>query len=397
MAMALEITLLKTLPEVRAFLPEWRAFLDSERPEAGFYQHPDVVELFLAQQASRVQPRIVVARDGGRVVGIAPGYVERSRYRMRLSVVTLFSLPVRRFRLFGDAFLIGRSAPADTLETLLQALRDARRDFDVLYLETLALEGPLARTLHSDSGEFRMMVTSPDTEVVRRLAFGESFEEYYAGRSKKARKNLSWQIKKWEREAPGETELACVTGPEQVPAFLDELDRLFGKTWQARTFGARRRNDAESREYFERIARLGWLRCYLLRCAGAPVAFIVGFQHDGVYHYDETGYDQDFAALGPGTVLNYRMLQDLFARDKPRLLDFGHGENLYKKVLGTDEIAVCSAYLVPRNRWRPVLAAQQALNSVYTTIHAALVRRGLDTAVRRLLKRKTATPVSGEA
>lgn len=395
--MALHVTVLRSLEELRAFLPEWRAFLRTEQPAASFYQDPAVVELFLEQHRKSAQPRLLVVRQGERIVGIAPCYVERSRYRMRLSVLTLFCLPVRRLRIFGDAPLLGRNAPDGVLETILAAIRDLRRELDVIYLETLALEGDFARALReAGAGDFRMMVTSPETEVVRRLRFGVSFEEYLASRTKKTRKNLNWQLKKWEREAPGPAELVCVTDPEQVPEFVEVLDRVFRKTWQARTFGQRSRNDAATREHFERVARLGWLRSYLLHSAGQPIAFVVGYQYGGVYHYDETGYDQDHAALGPGTVLNYHMLEDLFARQKPEVLDFGHGENLYKKVLGTEEVPVCAAYVVPRNRWRPVLVTQQLLNRVYVGVRGALVRHGFDAAVRRALKRKPAA-TAGEA
>ena len=62
----------------------------------------------------------------------------------------------------------------------------------------------------------------------------------------------------------------CVTAPEQVPAFLKELDRLFPRTWQARTFGARPRASRSEQEFFQLAAGLGMLRCYVLRSAGAP-------------------------------------------------------------------------------------------------------------------------------
>lgn len=386
-----QVTTLRTLAEVSEFLPEWRAFTETCRPAPVVYQDPEVVHLHLRQNEATTQPRIVVLRENGRLAAVAAGYLERTRYRMRLSVLTLFSLPVRRLKLFGDTVLISPQADARTaLPAILEAIRALRGEMDVLYLETLRMEGPLWQALQAESeGPLRLMVSSPEPQVVREIAFGASFEEYLVSRAKKTRKNLNWQLKKWDREGPGPVELVRVDRPEQVPDFVRDLDTLFNRTWQARSFGARKRDDAKSTEFFRELAERGFLRSYVLRCGERPIAFVVGFQYRGVFHYDETGYDQDFAALGPGTVLNYHMLEDLFAHSAPRLLDFGHGENLYKKALGTDAHTVCSAYLVPRNRWRPVLAAQQLLNRGYRAGHASLTRLGWAAAVRRALKRKT--------
>lgn len=393
-----QIEILRTASELQGFLPEWREFLAHAAPAPVFYQDPDVIRLFLEQQGPAVQPRLIVLRCGGRVVGLAPCFVEKARYRMRLSVLTLFTLPFRRLKVFGDTLLTARGEnEADLLERLLEALRSLRREVDVVYLETLRMEGPLWSLLQREgSGQLRLMVSSPEPQVVREIRFGGSFDAYYASRPKKARNNYQWRLRKFEREAPGPPELARVTDPEQVPEFLAELDHLFNRTWQARSFGRRRRDGAEDLRYFTGLAELGLLRSYVLRSAGKPLAYVVGFQYGGRFHHEETGYDQDFAALAPGTILNYSLVRDLFEHRKPEVLDFGHGENTYKKVLGTDEYPVCSAYLVPRNRWRPVLQTQQALNAAYLGIRSALTRYGLDTAVRRAVKRKAPASV-GEA
>ncbi len=79
------------------------------------------------------------------------------------------------------------------------------------------------------------------------------------------------------------------------------------------------------------LAESSMLRCYLLYMREDPVAFIRGYQYEGTYYYEEIGFDKDFRHLEPGTGLNFFVLQDLFSHDKPQRLDFGFGENDYKR------------------------------------------------------------------
>ncbi len=66
------------------------------------------------------------------------------------------------------------------------------------------------------------------------------------------------------------------------------------------------------------LAEQGLLRAYALRCGGKPCAMGIGYQKDGVYHYYETAYCEEFAKLSPGRVLLYLMLEDLLkGSDRP--------------------------------------------------------------------------------
>jgi CelD/BcsL family acetyltransferase involved in cellulose biosynthesis len=390
---AYETTLIRSLQELRAFLPEWQAFLRADATGQVFYRDPSVVEQHLASGAAT--PLVAVVRAGGRIQCIAPCRVERSRYRLRLSVLTLLSLPVRRVKVFGDDFVFSGDADAYSAgSAALAALRDAQRAFDLVYLESIRTDCRLWQLLTAQQEGYRLINPSNTPEKLYRMRLRDSFEATFAALPKKTRKNYKWQVSKFNREIEGEAELVRVSRPEQVVEFTADLDRIFRRTWQAKTFGERARDDAQTRAYFTCVAEGGWLRSYVLRVRDVPVAFVVGYQYDGTFHYDEIGYDQTWSELGPGTVLNHLMLEDLHAEIRPELIDFGYGEAQYKRALANEEHEVCSAYLVPRNRWRPVLATQRLLNQAYAAGHSGLVRLRLDDAVRRLLKRK---PAAGEA
>lgn len=140
--------------------------------------------------------------------------------------------------------------------------------------------------------------------------------------------------------------------------------------------------------HFREIAERGWLRSYLLVAPKRPVAFFIGYQYAGLYEHSDPGYVPDLARLGPGSVLNYLAIEDVFEHDPPKVLDFGFGENKYKRLLGDAEHEACSVHLAPRNRWRVALLLQHGLNGAYRVSREVLVRARLDRISRRLLKRK---------
>jgi CelD/BcsL family acetyltransferase involved in cellulose biosynthesis len=61
------------------------------------------------------------------------------------------------------------------------------------------------------------------------------------------------------------------------------------------------------------------------------VAFVLGFQYRGVFHYSDVAYDEEFAGLSPGSVLLFLLLEDLFGHCRPSILHFGIGEADYKR------------------------------------------------------------------
>jgi len=131
------------------------------------------------------------------------------------------------------------------------------------------------------------------------------------------------------------------------------------------------------------------LRCYLLYNGENPIAFIRGYQYAEIYYYEEIGFDKDARHLEPGTVLNFLLLQDLFAQNKPRHLDFGFGENDYKRKLGNTEIEAIEGFMVATgSRAHGLIAIQTLLQWAYKLMRRTVQAIGLDTVLRKLLKRR---------
>jgi hypothetical protein len=185
------------------------------------------------------------------------------------------------------------------------------------------------------------------------------------------------------------SEVVKVTAASQVRSFLDDADAIYSQSWQAKTYGEVRKNGEADVARMEYIAAHGWLRSYLLTSTAGPLAFQFGYQYGETYYACDFAFDRKWSHLGPGAALMYLMLEDLHRERPPRVIDLGAGDSPQKRTFRGTPRSVGDYYVVPRNRWRYVVAAQRCLSDVEAGVRNVLVRTGSDRAVRRLLKRKS--------
>src|SRR5207253_9536540 len=100
-----------------------------------------------------------------------------------------------------------------------------------------------------------------------------------------------------------------------VGVFLEKAHEISKHSWQTKRLGIRINSTLEQRNFLEFLASQGALRSYVLEQNGRPLAFELGVQWQGCFVLEETGYDSSYSSYSPGTVLLFRILQDLIARD----------------------------------------------------------------------------------
>ena len=173
-----------------------------------------------------------------------------------------------------------------------------------------------------------------------------------------------------------------VTSADQVRSFLNDVDQIYSDSWQSKTYGHWKRNSDQEICRLEHVARCGWLRCYLLTDDRGPMAFVIGYHCGDTYYVPAWAFAQRWSNLGPGAALMYLAMEDLYKDTRPRVVDLGYGESAFKHSFGGLPHDVGDFYVTPRNRWRHLVSAQRGLSEIETNARAALVRTGLDGAVR---------------
>ncbi len=185
-----------------------------------------------------------------------------------------------------------------------------------------------------------------------------TFELYLQKFKSKVRYNLRRQVRRLQEQGAGRLDLIRVETPADVDGFLAEAAMVEAQSWQFQELGATLGASDEYRQRLTRLAEQSALRCYLLRVGGEPSAMVIGYQYAGTYYYSWCGFAQSLAEFSPGTVLLYRIIEDLCSHDRPRRLTFLWGDAGYKRLFATDCLEDTTAVIVSR---RARLSARTAL------------------------------------
>lgn len=213
------------------------------------------------------------------------------------------------------------------------------------------------------------------------------FEKYLARWSSKSRYNLRRSVKKLqERNPKGLLEIA--DKPGQMDAFLREAAAISRTTYQSRLLQSGLGYDERSVRAMEELAERGDARGYLLRDGDQAIAFAWCSGSGDRLTYDVIGYREESAALSPGSVLLYLIVEDLFRLGRFKVFDFGVGEASYKQMFATRALDFADAYLF-RPLWRHCLRAwlHWRVDRLSSAIGRALERAGLKSRVRHWIRR----------
>ncbi|MBN2489470.1 MAG: GNAT family N-acetyltransferase [Planctomycetes bacterium] len=295
------------------------------------------------------------AADG--TVGYAPLRRQAWRLRFALGELTLGSRALDRLHLMGGALLGPASAARDEtplLRALFDAVHAALQARQVVFLEGVPVDAALGRLLDGeDRHELPFHVLRHGAPFARHLIrLPASFEDYLGALGRRTREGFRRSHRKLVRAVDGRLVLRKVTRPEQVAAFVADATALSRRTYQFHLLGLGLRDPAALAHSLSVLAARGWTRSYLLELAGAPAAFMIGYQYAGTYHYIDVGFDPAWQEHSVGTVMHLEVLRELIAsEDRPRVFDFSTGTGVHKERFGTEARQEANYLLVPRG-WR---------------------------------------------
>ena len=178
---------------------------------------------------------------------------------------------------------------------------------------------------------------------------GLSFEDYLASRPSVLRN--TWRRKGRQLEAAGKVELRFIDGEgDGLEEAIAGYERVYRRSWK-------------SVELFPGfipalialLARLGALRLGILCLEGEPIAAEFWIVWRGRAMIYKLAYDERLRRYSPGTYLTMRMMERVLTLDRPREVNFGRGDDPYKKLWLARR----------RERWGIVAANPRTARGVY--------------------------------
>lgn len=214
-----------------------------------------------------------------------------------------------------------------------------------------------------------------------------TFEEYLARFSSKRRHNLKRSVRVFQEKLGG-SRFTVAKSPEEMVDFHRTALEISRRTYQAKLLNAGLPEGADYLRHTQDLASRGMARGYLLWSDQRAVAFAWCEGEGCRLHYSIIGYLPDYAAMSPGTVLLYLILEDLFREKVFRILDFGVGESWYKASFATGvEEFVDAALLVPTMRNVLLARLHRASEIANAAAGFILEKVGVKQWIKRLMRK----------
>jgi len=201
--------------------------------------------------------------------------------------------------------LAGRDAQALVAEVV--PLLAARRDWQIAIFSGLAGEGPQRRALE------RLMPARWErrrgTPTIRHVASLEGgIDGFLSRRSRELRKSLRKSLQKLP--ATGITFESVTVNAAEADALYARIQAVEERSWKAREgVGI---STGPMRAFYEhmlpRLCELGQQRTMFARAADRDVGYILGAVFEGEYRGLQFSYDDDYAWLGLGGLLQYHQI-----------------------------------------------------------------------------------------
>lgn len=355
MADIVEINELKSLGSYRLV---WDS-LFADTPGATFLHTYDWFENYWRHFGSDQRMRVLVARAAGDVIGIVPLCVKRRVHRLGSYRVATY--PLDDWSAFYSP--IGKNQMA-TLLMAMRHLADSPRDWDEIELPGVATTIDHGRSERALAQARLAPHCHPHCiSSIIELESSGGWRRYLDNLPRKVRHELRRTLRRVEewgdvefirhrpqarRAGDGDPRWDLYDTCEQIASASWQADSRDGNTLCHPQFAAFYRDSHAA------AARLGMADMAVLKLAGRPVAFWIGFHYEGRVFGLRMGYRSDAPLGGVGTTLLARLIEDSFARGD-RLLDLGPGDEKYKARLRTTIVPSYRLTHTPRTSWKPQL------------------------------------------
>jgi CelD/BcsL family acetyltransferase involved in cellulose biosynthesis len=214
-----------------------------------------------------------------------------------------------------------------------------------------------------------------------------TFEAYLARFSSKTRATLKKKVRRFAERSGGQVRWREFRRPEEMVEF-HRLARLVAeKTYQEQLLQAALPASPQYRDEMVRLAAADRARGYLLFLDDRPVAYLYCPIQDGAVLYEYLGYDPAEREASPGTVLQYVVLERLFAEGAHHVFDFTEGPGQHKETFSTGQVLTADLYYFRRSaRGLALVGSHAALGEATRGAGAILDRLRLRERMRKYLR-----------
>lgn len=216
-----------------------------------------------------------------------------------------------------------------------------------------------------------------------------NFSDYEKSFSSKTRSTLKRKVRKFVKESESEEVFRVFRTTDEIEVFFVDAIKISRKSYQERLFGQGLQDSESCREALVSKARAQTIIGWILYFKNSPVAYTLGeVVSDQAILYGATGYDPSYAKLSPGTVLQYLVIQDLFASGEHQVYDLCTGEAAHKRLF-SNAGQLCADIVFLKHTFRNwcLLIAHISFSSINNIALQLLEILGVKKLIKKTIRR----------
>jgi len=313
-----------TLDAFDVLAPQWQALATESGQTSPFLSH----EWFGCcwRVATARLPEVLLVEDTSGPVAVVPlVHWKGALHGLPVRFVGLLNAPDTAF---ADWLVLGRAEPV--VEAVMAHL-SSRSDWDVMALSAVPPSSPALKALQGWlPGRYRWQRIHPVRSPY--LTTTGTWDEFWTGTSQRFKKTVRNVRNRLAKTGTVSVEEYREVAPDSA-VFADLLG-VSARSWKApRSLAIATMPGMAQffRELTVHASARGWLRLWIMRLDGLPVATEYQLEADGRVHALRADIDAAVPdELSPGTHLSAEIVRTLFARESVYEYDMGPGDNDYK-------------------------------------------------------------------
>jgi hypothetical protein len=336
-------------------------------------QHPDWLLFELKERMGRISPHVIVIRNAqDRIIGYA--FFLAGPYSTRIALGKhFFSLyKGRTLRMLGPNVVALRHEFHVAEAAVAEALA-CDRSVQVVQIQETVIPNTFGDAVSKTRHPFTCVSINMLDQLNWIIRPYQSLQAYLDSLGAR-RKKLAYALRNVYKKLGEKAYLRVFETPEDMDHYAELMNSVYARSWHATEKHVDWASSAR-RALFIQLAGNQQLVGHIMLLGQRPIAYVHGYRLGGRYVLDDTGYDEDFASLGIGSALVFQAVQDLISRHPGEVIDFGYGDNHYKRVLASEQQSCGSLYLVRGVRARICFSLVSPLRWVYRQLHKLRVRR----------------------
>jgi CelD/BcsL family acetyltransferase involved in cellulose biosynthesis len=332
----IRVTLVRTPEDLDSLAPAWELLL-SESASDTIFLSPDWIRSWWAAYASGRELVVLRVEADGKLVGLA------LLYRRVEHLVA--GIRHRALVLVGDGsadsdyldWISARGHEAEVTRSILDHLRTAVPDWDLLLLNEIPESSPHLATLRAEATA-RGWPWQSERVPCARVTLPSTWDGYLKSLKPRMRTKVRSVLRTMEEAFHGRYDR--LTDPADLEARLGSLYNLHERRWEAEGKSGVFRSE-EKRAFYallsRRLLERDRLRLYSLRVGDDYVAHQYCFEYGNRMYLLQEGLDPEWFEHGAGNALRAHVFQDCIARGI-EVYDFLGGVTAHKVSWGAETV-----------------------------------------------------------